>query len=241
MYRVHSNGNTSGVECCTNSVSSFDSHLLSNKSPQASVLEDQKTGLLWDERAGRGCRAEWNRVLLWAPMDTNLKGVWGPASSQCPSNSSISPRSSQPPSQGETHSPSHLRDLDAARPPLTGDHPLHPMHLLPVFSLPPHPFPLFPDPPFLPQSCPLPAISVKHKADLLPLLLRTFHGSPVPSGEIWRPSYGPGGFCALFRSPDQPHLSTGQSYTTFPLLANPNSFSCLDWPLAWFNALLPLK
>ena len=205
-------------------------------------MEDQKTGLLWDEKAGRGCRAEWDRILLRAPMDTNLKGVWGPpAPSVHPTAASpLAPPSLHLRDRPTPHPTSRIQMPPA--PPLTGDHPLHPMQLLPVFSLPPpHPFPLLPDPPFLPQSCPLPAISVKHRADLLPLLLRTFHGSPVPSGEIWKSSHSLGGLCVLRPSPDQPHLSTGQSYMTFPLLANHNSFPCLDWPLAWFNTLLPLK
>jgi len=176
------------------------------------------------------------------PHGHQPQGCLGASCSQCPPNSSISPRSSQPPSQGQTHSPSHLQDPDASCPSPDRGPPTTSYASIPVFSLPPpHPFPLLPDPPFLPQSCPLPVILVKHRADLLPLLLRTFHGSPVPSGEIWRSSHSLGGLCVLRHSPDQPHLSTGQSYMTFPLLANPNSFPCLDWPLAWFNTLLPLK
>lgn len=108
--------------------------------------------------------------------------------------------------------------------------------------LPPHPFRLLPDPPFLPQSCPVPAISVRSTKLICSLSCSEPSMAPqYPQEKSGDPHTARGGLCVSAQFTTAHYLSTGQSYMTFPFLANPDSFPCTDWPLAWFNALLPLK
>lgn len=121
----------------------------------------RELGCCQDERAERGCRAEWDRDLLQTPMDTH------------------------PHLLGLTQKP--------GSPPVV-------IHCLMFFPSPP--LPPFSSPRFLPQSCSLLSISIKHKPGPLPLLLRTCYGSPVPPGESWGFSHSLGGPVCSAPPPD---------------------------------------
>lgn len=127
----------------------------------------RKLGCCQDERAERGCRAEWDRDLLQTPVDTH------------PHLLGLTQKPPSDPPWSFTASCAHT----------TLRHP----STLSSFQPPPR---------FLPRSCSLLSISVKHKPGPLPLLLRTCYGSPVPPGESWGFSHSGGGPVCSAPPPD---------------------------------------